>query len=49
MFDRCGKWFLKKVNIMEVEAETDVKCPFCHKKFTTPVTVEVEPPERDEL
>jgi hypothetical protein len=34
---------------MEVETEVEVECPFCKKKFTTPVTVEVEPPERDEL
>lgn len=34
---------------MEIETEADVECPKCGHKFTTTVTVEVEPEERDEL
>ncbi|GEM_PF-3004845 len=33
---------------MEVEVDVEVECPFCRKKFTTPATAEIEPPERDE-
>lgn len=34
---------------MEITQEVEVECPHCGKKFTTEATVEVEPPERDEL
>lgn len=35
---------------MEVEIDDiEVECPKCGHKFTTSATVEIEPPERDEL
>ncbi len=34
---------------MEVDVEVEVECPFCKKKFATPVVAEIDPPEHDEL
>ncbi len=34
---------------MEKTTEVKVKCPDCGKEFVEEVTVEIEPPDRDEM
>jgi len=35
---------------MEIEVtDINVECPKCKHKFTTEATVDIDPPERDEL